>query len=213
MPQAARPFRAAAVPASAARAVARGRAANQSFRELDGTLVFVDISGFTKLSERLARHGKVGAEELTDAIGSCFAELLAVAYGERRRPAEVRRRRAAAAVHRDRPRGAGARARPSACGARCATIGRLETLGRPGAACGCRSACTAATFHFFLVGELAPGVHGHRPGATQTVDDGGRRPSAGEILVSPATAAALPAELLGQPKGAGLPAAARSGRR
>ena len=28
----------------------------------DGTLVFVDVSGFTKLSERLARSGKEGAE-------------------------------------------------------------------------------------------------------------------------------------------------------
>ena len=30
-------------------------------REVEGTVVFVDISGFTKMSERLARHGKVGA--------------------------------------------------------------------------------------------------------------------------------------------------------
>ena len=43
-------------------------------RELEGTLAFVDISGFTKMSERLARHGKVGAEEVTDAIGT-FARL------------------------------------------------------------------------------------------------------------------------------------------
>jgi len=32
-----------------------------SFRTLDGSMLFVDISGFTKMSERLARHGKVGA--------------------------------------------------------------------------------------------------------------------------------------------------------
>ena len=31
---------------------------------VDGSLAFVDISGFTKMSERLARHGKVGAEEV-----------------------------------------------------------------------------------------------------------------------------------------------------
>src|SRR5579864_7869687 len=48
----------------------------------EGTLAFVDISGFTKLSERLARRGKVGAEELADTINACFAELLAVAYDE-----------------------------------------------------------------------------------------------------------------------------------
>src|SRR5438552_1179457 len=50
-------------------------------RELEGSIAFVDISGFTKLSERLARLGKVGAEELADAINTCFNRLLAVAYG------------------------------------------------------------------------------------------------------------------------------------
>ena len=53
-----------------------------SFRTLDGSMLFVDISGFTKMSERLARHGKVGAEEVTDVLGAVFARLLAVAYGE-----------------------------------------------------------------------------------------------------------------------------------
>src|ERR1700690_1775652 len=47
---------------------------------VDGTMVFADISGFTKMSERLARHGKVGAEEVTDAINTCFEQLLAIAY-------------------------------------------------------------------------------------------------------------------------------------
>ena len=50
-------------------------------RELESTLVFVDISGFTKLSERLARRGKVGAEELAVTIDSCFEQLLEIAYG------------------------------------------------------------------------------------------------------------------------------------
>jgi len=45
------------------------------------TMVFADVSGFTRLSERLARHGKEGAEELVDAINSCFSALLAEAYG------------------------------------------------------------------------------------------------------------------------------------
>src|SRR5688500_13320570 len=50
-------------------------------RAVDGTCVFVDVSGFTKLSERLARRGgREGAEQLADAIGSCFESLLGVAY-------------------------------------------------------------------------------------------------------------------------------------
>src|SRR6516225_6027898 len=47
---------------------------------LDGTVVFIDISGFTRLSERLARTGREGAEHLADTIGSCLSELLATAY-------------------------------------------------------------------------------------------------------------------------------------
>ena len=57
-----------------------GEAPEERSRVLLGSMAFVDISGFTKLSERLARRGKVGAEELTDAIGTCFTRLLAVAY-------------------------------------------------------------------------------------------------------------------------------------
>ena len=48
--------------------------------KVDGALAFVDISGFTTLSERLSALGKAGAEELTDVIDSRFAMLLAVAY-------------------------------------------------------------------------------------------------------------------------------------
>ena len=33
-------------------------------RRFDGTLVFIDVSGFTQLSERLARQGREGAERL-----------------------------------------------------------------------------------------------------------------------------------------------------
>ena len=49
-------------------------------RALEGTVVFVDISGFTKMSERLARLGRVGAEEVTDVVGFVFRQLLGTAY-------------------------------------------------------------------------------------------------------------------------------------
>ena len=45
------------------------------------TMVFADVSGFTRLSERLARRGKEGAEQLVDVINACFSALLAEAYG------------------------------------------------------------------------------------------------------------------------------------
>jgi class 3 adenylate cyclase/tetratricopeptide (TPR) repeat protein len=47
---------------------------------LEGTMVFADVSGFTRLSERLARKGKEGAEYLVDAINACFSALLADSY-------------------------------------------------------------------------------------------------------------------------------------
>ena len=50
-----------------------------AWREIPGTLVFADVSGFTPLTERLARRGKVGAEELTDTLNTVFRELLHVA--------------------------------------------------------------------------------------------------------------------------------------
>lgn len=49
-------------------------------RALEGTLAFVDISGFTRLTEMLAEHGKAGAEELTGYLDTSFAALLDVAY-------------------------------------------------------------------------------------------------------------------------------------
>ncbi len=51
-------------------------------RMVDGTLAFVDISGFTALTERLARKGKIGAEELDEILNATFTELLAVAYAD-----------------------------------------------------------------------------------------------------------------------------------
>ncbi len=45
------------------------------------TMVFADVSGFTRLSERLARQGNEGAEQLVDVINACFSALLAEAYG------------------------------------------------------------------------------------------------------------------------------------
>ena len=50
-------------------------------REIEGTMAFVDISGFTAMSERLAQKGKLGAEEVTEVMNRTFERLLDVAYG------------------------------------------------------------------------------------------------------------------------------------
>src|SRR5712691_4146676 len=53
---------------------------DEQWRVIDGSLVFVDLSGFTALSERLARRGRVGAEELTGTLSTTFAAMLGDAY-------------------------------------------------------------------------------------------------------------------------------------
>ena len=55
-------------------------AAGARHRALEGTLAFVDVSGFTAMSERLAPKGALGAEEVTDVMSATFTRLLAVAY-------------------------------------------------------------------------------------------------------------------------------------
>ncbi len=49
-------------------------------REVEASLVFVDISGFTALTERLARKGKIGAELMRDTLDGVFTALLDESY-------------------------------------------------------------------------------------------------------------------------------------
>ena len=56
-------------------------AADERHRSLPGTMAFVDVSGFTAMSERLAPKGRLGAEEVTDVMSATFGRLLSVAYG------------------------------------------------------------------------------------------------------------------------------------
>jgi class 3 adenylate cyclase/tetratricopeptide (TPR) repeat protein len=51
------------------------------FLELDGTLVFGDISGFTALSERLAKQGRIGAELINQLLSISFSAMLDTALG------------------------------------------------------------------------------------------------------------------------------------
>jgi class 3 adenylate cyclase/tetratricopeptide (TPR) repeat protein len=53
-------------------------AVNDQHRRIEGTLVFLDLSGFTRLSERLATAGKVGSEEVATFANARFGELLRV---------------------------------------------------------------------------------------------------------------------------------------
>src|SRR4051794_14400898 len=47
------------------------------WRVIDGSVLFLDVSGFTPLTERLAARGKAGGEELTDHLNAVFGDLIA----------------------------------------------------------------------------------------------------------------------------------------
>jgi class 3 adenylate cyclase/tetratricopeptide (TPR) repeat protein len=47
-----------------------------------GTLVFADVSGFTRLTEKLSRQGKAGAEEIVRTISDVFTALLTATGGD-----------------------------------------------------------------------------------------------------------------------------------
>lgn len=169
-------------------------------REEDGSLVFVDISGFTKMSERLARHGRIGAEEVTEVLGSVFARLLGVAYAEGAGllkfggdalllwfAGDDHPARAVRAAH-------GMRATLRSTGAVATTAGAVTLRMSIGV--------NSGRFGFFLVGGSHRELIVAGPAATETVRMESAA-TAGEILLSPATAARLPGRLLGKAKGPG----------
>ena len=55
---------------------------DELWREVEGTVAFIDISGFTAMSEKLSSQGRAGAEEVTEVMNATFAALLAVAYAQ-----------------------------------------------------------------------------------------------------------------------------------
>ena len=170
-------------------------------RELDGSLAFVDISGFTQLSERLARRGKVGAEELAEAIGACFSRLLEVAYAHG--GSLLKFGGDALLLWFSEERHA-LRACQAAVGMRrlLREVGRIDTSsGR--AALRMSIGVHSDTFHFFLIGGSHRELIVSGLGATETVMmEAGAK--AGQILLSPTTAGSLPRRSLGRAEGDGI---------
>jgi class 3 adenylate cyclase/tetratricopeptide (TPR) repeat protein len=169
--------------------------------EHEGTVVFVDVSGFTKLSERLARRGPIGGEELADIIGALFADLLAAAYAAGGSllkfggdallllftgPDHAHRGCGAALKMRERLRRVGSLE---------SSAGRVRLRMSVGVHSG--------LFHLFFVGEshrelIVTGPSASAVVAMETTAE------AGDIVVSHATAELLDRRLLGDPKGDGI---------
>ena len=171
-----------------------------SWREVEGTVAFIDISGFTAMSERLSGLGRAGAEEVTEVMNATFAALLGVAYAQGGGllkfggdallllyDGEEHARRAARAAFEMRR--------------------TLRAIGRPRTSAGAiqlkmHAGLHSGRFQFFLVGESHRELLIAGPAATRTVEMEGTS-EAGEILVSTETASVLDADTLAEEKGDG----------
>jgi class 3 adenylate cyclase/predicted ATPase len=168
----------------------------RTHQTVTGTLAFVDISGFTALTERLARKGHVGAEEMSDALNATFAHLLQVADGY---GADLVKWGGDAVLLMFSGPDHAARA----CGAAYGMRERLRQVGRLTTTAGTINlrmsvGVHSGDFDFFLVGD--PALHRELlvtgPAASETALLEGLA-NAGQIVVSDATAALVGQGALG----------------
>ncbi|HET7856935.1 MAG TPA: tetratricopeptide repeat protein [Gaiellaceae bacterium] len=179
------------------------QAPDEQWREIEGSLVSVDLTGFTALAERLQARGRAGAEELVIAVSGVFEGLIGITY---RRGGDVLKFRGDALLILF----AGDAHEERACRAAAEMQWFIEqTAGRMMSSVGevvlrMSTGIYSGTCHFFLVESSHRELVVVGPAATATIqleDAAG----AGEILVSPATAAAVgPEWLAGERGGAAL---------
>ncbi len=168
----------------------------------EGSAVFADISGFTQLSEQLAkRGGREGAEQITDTIGGSFAAILKVAY---EKGASLLKFGGDAQLLWFQGEGHAARA----CTAAVRMRRELDEVGRielPGAKVTLKMSQGVHTglFHFFAVGTSHIEMLPTGPAWTRTVAME-HEANAGEILVSAEMAALLPKDCLGESRASGV---------
>src|SRR6476659_2758525 len=170
------------------------------WREVDGTLAFVDISGFTAMSERLSSLGRAGAEEVTEIMNATFAALLAVAYaqggGLLKFGGDALLLLYAGDDHAARAARAAFEMRRT-----------LRAIGRPKTSAGAiqlkmHAGLHSGRFQFFLVGSSHRELLIAGPAASRTVEMEAVS-KAGEILVSTETGSVLDADTVAEEKGTG----------
>ena len=175
------------------------RSPDQPVLEIEASLVFIDISGFTSMTERLARRGKIGAEELNDVLNGLFSELIPVAYED---GASLLKWGGDAALLLFDGEQHAARACRAAINMQ-KTIRRAGHIATSAGQVRLRMSVGIASgaFTFFLVGD--PAIHRELviagPAATETVLME-QTAEAGEVAISRATAAVIDPDALGVSK-------------
>jgi class 3 adenylate cyclase/tetratricopeptide (TPR) repeat protein len=158
------------------------------WRVVDGTLVFADVSGFTALTERLSRHGRIGAEEIVETLNRVFGPMLGIAAA---RGGELLKFGGDALLFLFRGDDHGEQACDAAVEMR---AGLREAASVP-TSVGRLSLSMSVGVHsgdvaLFLVGEPTRELLVLGPAATETAR-AEKTASAGQIVVSPATARRL----------------------
>src|SRR5215216_2562078 len=176
------------------------RPGEERVRAVDGTAAFVDVSGFTPLSERLSRLGRAGAEELTEIMNATLSRLLEVAYDDG--GGVLKFGGDALLLFFD---GHGHETRAARAVFRMRTA--LREISRPRTSAGTttlrmHAGVHSGRFHFFLAGDVHRELLLAGPASTATVHaEAGS--AAGELVVSAATAALLPPKVLGAERDGG----------
>ena len=170
------------------------------WRELPATCCFVDISGFTALSERLARRGRIGAEELTEVLNHVFSRMLEVVYAKGGALLKFGGDALLLAFANDDH----ARIAAEAAVAMRAVLREAGTLPTSVGRVNLRMSVGihSGTFHLFRVGDSHRELLITGPAATATTRME-QTADAGEIVISLDTASRLPADAVGTPKGDG----------
>ncbi len=164
-------------------------APGERWRLIEGTLVFADISGFTALTERLSKKGRIGAEEIVETLNRVFGGMLDTAAT---RGADLLKFGGDALLILFRGEDHATRACDAALEMRAAlraaaavptSVGRLRLSMSVGIHSG--------DIHFFLVGEPTRELLVLGPAATATAE-AEKSANAGEIVVTEGTADRLP---------------------
>ena len=175
-------------------------APGEMWREVPATCCFVDISGFTALSERLERRGRIGAEELTVVLNHVFSRMLEIAYGKGGALLKFGGDALLLAFAGDDH----ARMAAEAAVAMRAALREARTLPTSVGSVNLRMSVGihSGTFHLFRVGDSHQELLISGPAATTTTRME-QTADAGEIVISLDTASRLPGGAVGDAKGEG----------